>query len=834
MPAGSTLPPGDAAGRHRAGRRRSWSRAGAAAGACSTRTGRPRPPSTRRSASAHPDRIAGTSVPIGVRRPDDHRARARRAAAAGADGGGELYLGGPGLARGYLGRPGVDRGAVRRRSLRRAGRPPLPHRRPRAGRGRAGPGLPRPRRRPGQDPRLPDRARRDRVRAAASTRAVAARPSSTVRDGPARRRTWCRELAGGADRVAELEGAARAALRRGDRRGRHPRRPSRAGTPPTTAPRSRAPTCGCGATTTVDRIRALAPQRILEIGVGTGLLLSELAPECDALPRFRPVRAGDRPRCGRASPRTRRWPAGSSWTRRPAHELGDSGRLLRHRRHQLGGPVLPQRGLPRSTCSARPRGCWRPAAPCSSATSGTPACCARSGPGCWPRGRSRRPAATSTPPWRGRASCCCDARLLHRHATGSGARRGAGSSAAPRTTSSPATGTTWCCARRRPRRPSNRSSTRGPSIWRALLADGPDAVRVTGIPNARLTADLSAQAELDGEPEPEPGEDPEELARTAEAAGYAVTPTWSPPAESRHFRRNRPNVALLHTGAVDLLITRAGARWTAFRPGDPSDDRQPAGAVPRRERAGGDRAGAPARPAARVHGARRRFWRCPTCRCCRAASSTSAALPAPGPVVSGLGRPPATPREELLLRAVRRGARTCPPSASTTTSWRWAATAWLSIRLVVRAREAGITVTARQLFTYRTVRPSRRPRAAAAPTVTVPDGPLAELDDTARAALGDADRRGLAGLPAAGRLLLPRRTRWRATTATRSRRSSSCPPRRRSRCALRAAAQRVLDAPPAAARRVRPARRRHRRAGGSPSGAEAPWSPAVRRSRQAA
>ncbi|WP_307788470.1 class I SAM-dependent methyltransferase, partial [Streptomyces actinomycinicus] len=32
---------------------------------------------------------------------------------------------------------------------------------------------------------------------------------------------------------------------------------------------------------TVERIRALGPRRVLEIGVGTGLLLAHLAPECE-------------------------------------------------------------------------------------------------------------------------------------------------------------------------------------------------------------------------------------------------------------------------------------------------------------------------------------------------------------------------------------------------------------------------------------------------------------------------------------------------------------------------------------------------------------------------
>ena len=75
---------------------------------------------------------------------------------------GELYVGGPGLARGYLGRPGLTGGALRAPPLRRAG----------ARLYRTGdlarwlpdghPGVPGPPRPAGQDPRLPHRARRGR------------------------------------------------------------------------------------------------------------------------------------------------------------------------------------------------------------------------------------------------------------------------------------------------------------------------------------------------------------------------------------------------------------------------------------------------------------------------------------------------------------------------------------------------------------------------------------------------------------------------------------------------------------------------------------------------
>ncbi len=84
---------------------------------------------------------------------------------------GELCVGGVAVARGYLNRPELTaerfvRGPVQRRARRAA----LPHRRPRAVAGGRHDRLPRPHRPPDQDPRLPDRARRDRVGARAPTR----------------------------------------------------------------------------------------------------------------------------------------------------------------------------------------------------------------------------------------------------------------------------------------------------------------------------------------------------------------------------------------------------------------------------------------------------------------------------------------------------------------------------------------------------------------------------------------------------------------------------------------------------------------------------------------
>ena len=82
---------------------------------------------------------------------------------AGPDTAGQLWLAGPGLARGYLADPALTADRFRPDPVRRpARRPHVRHRRPGPPPPRRHPGLPRPRRPAGQDPRPAPRARRGR------------------------------------------------------------------------------------------------------------------------------------------------------------------------------------------------------------------------------------------------------------------------------------------------------------------------------------------------------------------------------------------------------------------------------------------------------------------------------------------------------------------------------------------------------------------------------------------------------------------------------------------------------------------------------------------------
>ena len=89
------------------------------------------------------------------------------------------------LARGYHGQPALTADRFVAQPVRHHGRlAALPHRRPVPVAARRHPRLPRPGRPPGQDPRLPHRAGRDRGRARSRTRPSARRPCSSGSDAP--------------------------------------------------------------------------------------------------------------------------------------------------------------------------------------------------------------------------------------------------------------------------------------------------------------------------------------------------------------------------------------------------------------------------------------------------------------------------------------------------------------------------------------------------------------------------------------------------------------------------------------------------------------------------
>jgi amino acid adenylation domain-containing protein len=98
---------------------------------------------------------------------------------------------------------------------------------------------------------------------------------------------------------------------------------------------------------TVDRILALQPRRVLEIGVGSGLVLSQIAPHCEHY-----VGTDISPVAIDALARSLEqlqieWRDRVQLLNQRAHVSGTLPRPLQHHYSQLGHPVLPQRGISR-------------------------------------------------------------------------------------------------------------------------------------------------------------------------------------------------------------------------------------------------------------------------------------------------------------------------------------------------------------------------------------------------------------------------------------------------------------------------------------------------------
>jgi amino acid adenylation domain-containing protein/non-ribosomal peptide synthase protein (TIGR01720 family) len=230
----------------------------------------------------------------------------------------------------------------------------------------------------------------------------------------------------------------------------------------------------------------------------------------------------------------------------------------------------------------------------------------------------------------------------------------------------------------------------------ARLAEQPEHLRLNGIPNARLTADLAAERHLTGAaPDDRRPVDPEDVERRAERLGYTAVSTWSG----------------ADPGSFDVLLTRAHrdqARLPGwYRPARPlSSDltvyaNQPA---------------APSTASALVTALRghAQSWlpdymvpsafvlldRLPTMV---SGKLDRAALPAPDlTVVAATGRRARTPGEQLLstLFAEVLG---LPEVGIDDDFFALGGDSIVSIQLVIRARQAGLVITPRQVFLHRTV-----------------------------------------------------------------------------------------------------------------------------------
>ncbi|MFB6704481.1 amino acid adenylation domain-containing protein [Streptomyces sp. NPDC056333] len=224
----------------------------------------------------------------------------------------------------------------------------------------------------------------------------------------------------------------------------------------------------------------------------------------------------------------------------------------------------------------------------------------------------------------------------------------------------------------------------------ALLADRPDRLRLTAVPNARLTDDLSALRRLEDTSRPAAvGADPEDLHTLGAEHGYRVAVTWNGDADD---------------GSLDAVFTRgtdSGALDCLYRPG---------GRFPHANRPVPFRDVGALMKSLRGHAAEwlpdymvpSAFVPLHVLPVTPSGKLDAKALPVPDYGALSSGRLPRTAREELLCRLYAEvlGLR------STTVDDDFLALGGDSItaiQLLIRAREAGLRLTPRDVFRHRTV-----------------------------------------------------------------------------------------------------------------------------------
>ncbi len=244
-----------------------------------------------------------------------------------------------------------------------------------------------------------------------------------------------------------------------------------------------------------------------------------------------------------------------------------------------------------------------------------------------------------------------------------------------------------------------------PAAQRTIRWTGPDltladGLRVTGIPNARLTTDLTALYAIDdtSRPAAADGVDPEDLHTLAEAQGLQVAITWDAQADD---------------GSLEALFTRPPTG------SDTLTDLQVAGGSPVYRSSGGfPLANRPAsfrdvQALMRILRAHAAEWLpdymvpaafTPLDRLPVTASGKidAAALPAPDYAALSSGRAPRDPREELLCGLF---AEALGVSGVTIDDDFFAlgGDSITAIRVLAGARAAGLRLTSRDVFRHRTV-----------------------------------------------------------------------------------------------------------------------------------
>ncbi|MFE7841049.1 amino acid adenylation domain-containing protein [Streptomyces sp. NPDC057474] len=245
-----------------------------------------------------------------------------------------------------------------------------------------------------------------------------------------------------------------------------------------------------------------------------------------------------------------------------------------------------------------------------------------------------------------------------------------------------------------------------------LLAGRPDGLRVTGVPNARLADDLADLRRLEGSSrEAAPGTDPEDLRALAVEHGYRAALTWNGSADDGAF-----DAVLVLDGPFGPLYRTAGVYPHANRPAPFRD----VGALMRTLRGHA----AEWLPDYMVPSAFVPLHALPVTP---SGKIDARALPAPDYATMSSGRAPRTTRERLLCALY---AEVLGLDAVTAEDDFLAlgGDSISAIQLLIRARESGLKLTTREVFRHRTVEALAKAAVERVAEHTA-DEPLVEVDE---------------------------------------------------------------------------------------------------------
>ncbi|MFE5140466.1 non-ribosomal peptide synthase/polyketide synthase [Streptomyces fagopyri] len=259
----------------------------------------------------------------------------------------------------------------------------------------------------------------------------------------------------------------------------------------------------------------------------------------------------------------------------------------------------------------------------------------------------------------------------------------------------------------------------------ALLADGHAPLRITGVPNARLSEDLAALETLEDSsrtPAPSGAPDPETLHALGARHGHRVAVTWN---------------GLADDGGLDVLFTHDDTSYaglyelngTVPRANRPAPFRDVNSLMKTLRAYAGEQLPEYMVPAAVVP-----LDRLPVTP---SGKLDAAALPVPDYGALSSGRPPRDAREELLCAAYADvlGLRSVTVDDD---FFALGGDSITAIQLLVRARRAGLRLSSRDVFRHRTV-------AALAGAAVERTEPAGAADDAPLLRLTDAERAGLQG-----------------------------------------------------------------------------------------